>query len=303
MREPTLKELRIFTAVADSLSFRAAARRLDMAPSSLSHAITGLETLLSFRLFHRTTRSIALTDEGAQFLASLRPILEDLDIAIAGAGGAARDVSGMVRINAPHAAIQILLADVVPRFLNLYPGIQLEFRHEERLVDIVAEGCDAGIRLGETVPPDMIGIPFGGPARFVPVASPEFLEANGTPETPQDLKRFACIGIRLPGGKSYAWEFVKGGEEMRIDVPYRLMLDRMALSIEAAERGLGIAYVMERAARDHIASGRLRTILNDWTSEEPGTMLYYPGRRLVPPALRAFIDHLRSTERSSDAAD
>lgn len=298
MSQPSLKDLRIALAVAETGNFRSAARRLDIAPSTLSHAVTGLEQALKLRLFHRTTRSVALTQEGRAFLARIRPILGELDDVLADQGGRMGEIMGELRINTPFSIAAYLLREVVPAFMAQHPGIHLELRHEERPVDIIAEGCDAGIRLGETVPPDMIGVPFGARIRFVPVAAPAYLEERGVPSHPEDLMKHACVRIRMPHGDRYAWEFEKGGEVLNLEVPGSLTLDRMALMIEAAESGLGIALVLEQAAKGSITAGRLRTFLADWCPMKAGHTLYYPGRRNVPPPLRAFVEFVRASRRT-----
>lgn len=286
-------------AVTDAGSFRSAARSLEMAPSSLSHAITELEHTLNLRLFHRTTRSVALTVEGEAFLSRIRPILGDLRVAVdeINLQQQGSSISGELRINTPFAAARYLLKEVVPEFMKLHPGIELEFRHEERPVDIVAEGCDAGIRLGGTVPNDMIGVPFGGKARFVPVASPGYLQTSGCPAHPSDLMAHNCIRIRMPRGERYAWEFERQGEKVELDVPGSLTVNRMALMIEAAEGDLGVAFVLEQAVEQSLADGKLNVLLGDWCPDEPGLMLYYPGRRNVPAPLRAFIRFIQALGR------
>jgi DNA-binding transcriptional LysR family regulator len=298
MSQPSLKDLRLALVVAETGNFRIAARRLEIAASTLSHAITGLEQTLKLRLFHRTTRSVALTAEGQAFLARMRPILEELDEVLADNGSQKDDIAGELRINTPFNAATYLLREVVPAFLAQHPGVQLELRHEERPVDIVAERCDAGIRLGATVPPDMIAVPFGGKTRFVPVAAPAYLQKRGVPAHPQELMNHTCVRIRMPQGQRYAWEFVKDGEMFRMDVPGSLTLDRVALTINAAESGLGIAFVLEHAAKESIAAGKLHTLLTDWCPLEEGYMLYYPGRRHVPPPLKALVEFLKASRRA-----
>ncbi len=294
----SLKSLRMALAVADTGSFRSAARLLEMAPSSLSHAITELELTLKLRLFHRTTRSVALTVEGEAFLSRIRPVLSELRVAVDEINQQQDgSISGELRINTPFAAARYLLKQVVPAFMKLHPDIELELRHEERPVDIVADGCDAGIRLGSSVPTDMIGVPFGGKARFVPVASPGYLQQYGLPVHPAELKAHRCIRIRMPRGERYAWEFERQGERVELDVPGSLTVNRMALMIEAAEGGLGVAFVLEQAVAQSLADGKLQLLLNDWCQDEPGLMLYYPGRRNVPAPLRAFISFIQALGR------
>lgn len=293
-----LKSLRMALAVADTGSFRRAAHSLEMAPSSLSHAITELEHTLNLRLFHRTTRSVALTVEGEAFLCRIRPILGDLSVALDEINQQHEGrISGQLRINTPFAAARYLLQEVVPDFMRLHPGIELELRHEERPVDIVADGCDAGIRLGASVPVDMIGVPFGGKARFVPVASPDYLQQYGLPAHPADLMAHKCIRVKMPRGERYAWEFERQGEEIELDVPGSLTVNRMALMIEAAESGLGVAFVLQHAVAQSLADGKLQVLLSDWCPDEPGLMLYYPGRRNVPAPLRAFIGFIQALRR------
>lgn len=295
MTEPTLRELRIALAVADSGSFRATARQLDVAPSTLSHLVTGLEQKLGRRLFNRTTRSVALTPEGEAILSRVAPLMAQLEAVVAHGAEDQGTVSGDLRISAPLSAASYLLASVVPAFMARHPAVNLDLRHEERMIDIIAEGCDAGIRLGRTVPGDMTGVPFGEPLRFLPVASPAYLAGHGTPSHPRDLLAHRCIRTRLPRGERYAWEFSFDGENVAIDVPGNLTLDRMGLMIEAATSGLGIAFVLEQAVASQIASGVLRPLLREWCPADERHMLYYPGRRHVLPQLRAFIDHLKVT--------
>lgn len=294
MADPSLRELRIALCVANSGSFRSAAKQLDTSPSTLSHAVTTLERSLGLRLFHRTTRSIATTLEGAAFLTKIASVLAELDVALSAPTGDPHGVSGTLRINTPFSAALFLLEHLVPSFAAAYPNIDIELRHEERLVDIVAHGCDAGIRLGRTVPADMIGVRFGNALHWLPVASPMYLERHGTPSHPRDLMAHRCIRIRMPDGERYAWDFAREDEKLSLDVPGSLTLDRMALMVEAAVKGLGIAYVLRHTVEERLGSGALEPLLPEWTCYEGEYMLYYPGRRVVQPQLRAFIDFMRS---------
>jgi DNA-binding transcriptional LysR family regulator len=290
---PTLNELAAFAAVAEHRSFRKAADAIGVSRSALSHALLGLEQNLGVRLLNRTTRSVSLTDAGAHLLAGIRPVLRDLDTALDRLAEARGAPAGTLRINANKSAARLLLREVVPQFLSRYPDVELDLVSDGRLVDIVATGFDAGIRLAEDVPQDMIAVKIGGDVRFVTVASPAYLAGQAAPATPDDLRLHRCIRHRLPSGKRYRWEFSKHGEEMIVDVPGALTLDDNDLMVQAAANGLGIAYVPESFARSGLESGRLVFVLSDWCPPIPGLTLYYPGNRHVPSALRAFIDVLK----------
>lgn len=201
--------------------------------------------------------------------------------------------AGTLRLNANKRAARLLLRDVVPRFLLSYPNVDLDLVSDGRLVDIVETGFDAGVRLAEDVPQDMIAVRFGGDVRFVAVASPTYLAKQTAPTTPDDLHLHSCIRHRLPSGKRYRWEFSKGDQEIAVDVPGVLTLDDSELMVEAAASGLGIAYVPEGVARRSIERGQLEVTLAEWCPDIPGLALYYPGRRHVPSALRAFITVLK----------
>ena len=290
---PAIGDLTAFAAIAAHRSFRKAADELGLSPSTLSHMMRTLEASMGVRLLHRTTRSVSATEAGARLAARLHPVLRDLDLALQEVQVFGAGPSGTIRLNASEVAARLLLQSVVPTFLQRYPEMSLDLVTEGRLIDIVAEGFDAGIRLGEAVPQDMIAVRFGGGVRFVAVASPSYLAAHGAPRTPDDLQAHACIRFRLPSGKPYRWEFRKHGQELVVDVPGALILDHMQLMVEAAADGLGIAYVSDRSAQPHIDSEALATVLDDWCPAIPGLFLYYPGHRLVPPGLRAFIDVLK----------
>ena len=291
--QPTFADLTAFAAIVAQCSFRRAADELGVSPSTLSHMMRGLEARLGVRLLHRTTRSVAPTQAGEQLAAQLKPILLDLGEVLTDVAAFRGQPAGRLRINASEPAARLLLRSVVPAFLRRCPEMALDLVTEGRLVDIVAEGFDAGVRLGEAVPQDMIAVRFGGSIRFVAVAAPSYLADHAAPQTPDDLQRHACIRVRLPSGKPYRWEFEQHGQELTLDVPGPLTLDNPELMLEAAAAGLGIAYVSDQSALPFIERGALVTLLDDWSPLIPGLFLYYPGRRHVPPGLRAFIDVLK----------
>jgi len=290
---PALSDLTAFSAIVAHRSFRKAADELELSPSTLSHMMRTLEANMGVRLLHRTTRSVSTTEAGAHLVARLQPVLRDLDLALGEVDAFRKRPSGTLRINTNETAARLLLRTVVPTFLARHPEMSLDLVTEGRLVDVVAEGFDAGNRLGEAVPQDMIAVRFGGKTRFVAVASSDYLADRAAPQTPDDLKHHACIRVRLPSGKPYRWEFAKHGQELTVDVPGALTLDHTELMTEAAAAGLGIAYVSDRSARPYIERGTLVTVLDDWCPWIPGLFLYYPGHRQVPPGLRAFIDVLK----------
>lgn len=289
----SVTELRAFATVARYRSFRAAADALGVTRSSLSHAVRGLESDLGVRLLHRTTRSVAPTEAGRRLLDRLAPALADLDDMLAEVRGGGGEVRGSLRINALERAVRWLVRHVVPDFLARYPHVMLDLVSDDRFVDIVAEGFDAGVRLREAVPQDMIAVPFGGPIRFLAVASPDYVAIHGEPGVPDDLKRHRCIRQRLASGKPYRWEFVNGHDDVRIEVDGALTLDSNAVMVEAAVAGLGIAFVPEPVAKEAIDAGRLIPLLQPWSPPVAGFNLYYPGHRHIPAPLRAFTEAIR----------
>lgn len=293
MSKPTLTDLNAFKAVAEHRSFRRAADLMGVSRSSLSHTVRTLERRLGTRLLHRTTRSVSLTESGERLLLRLSPLLGELDTLLEEASSLEGKVTGRLRINGSEAAIRLLLQRVVPRFQTLYDGVELDLVAEGRLVDIVKQGFDAGVRLREAVPKDMIAIPVGGELRFLAVASPGYLHGKPIPETPDQLAMHRCIRQRLPSGKLYRWEFQQHGQDVLVDVPGVMTLDSSQLMVEAAVDGLGIAYVPELYAHAYLRDEKLVTVLEDWCPHIPGLYLYYPNNRHVPPSLRAFIDLLR----------
>jgi DNA-binding transcriptional LysR family regulator len=293
MYRPTLADLAAFSAVAKHRSFREASDLLGISRSRVSHTVLTLERNLGVRLFNRTTRSVALTEAGERLLKRLEPALQGINDAIDAVVDDGGYLGGTLRITGGEIGIRRLMASVVPRFLDSYPNVSLDIVAQGNLVDIVDEGFDAGIRLAEAVPRDMIAIPIGDDLRFIAVASPGYLAGNPRPHTPDDLQQHRCIRQRLPSGKMYRWEFEKHGGEISIEVPGALTLNHTLIMVEAAANGMGIAYVPETSARSWIQNGKLVALLEDWSPPVPGLRLYYPGHRHVPPALRAFIDTIR----------
>ena len=300
MVRPSLNDLAAFSEVANHGSFRKAADYMGVSRSALSHAIKGLEGKLGIRLLNRTTRSVSLTQAGAQLLEQLDPVLEDLDQALDTLSESRGSPRGELRINANKSGSRVLLRDVIPRFLEAHPNVEVDLVSEDRLVDIVKQGFDAGVRLLEAVPQDMVAVSFGGDARFIAVAAPPYLRDRGVPDTPGDLQSHICIRQRFPSGKRYRWEFSRRDAEFSMDVPGHLSLDDSDLLVEAAVAGQGIAYVPEHFARPYLKTGQLLTVLADWCPPIPGLALYYPRNRHMPSPLRAFIDVLKKADVALD---
>jgi DNA-binding transcriptional LysR family regulator len=294
MSRPSLHDLTAFVTVANRRSFRRAADELGAAPSTLSHAMRALEERMGVRLLNRTTRSVSPTEAGFALLGRLQPALATLDEALGSIATFRGSVAGTVRINAPRLAAALLLRDILPTMAERFPDVVVDLVVEGKLIDIVASGFDAGIRLVDSIPRDMIAVPFSGAISFVCIASPKYLERFGEPLTPDELERHRCIGHRVPDGKLYRWEFERAGQSATVEVSGPLTLDDEELMVEAAIKGLGIAYVAGPAAEAALAEGRLRRILAAWTPAAERVAVYYPGHRVVPPALRAFLDVVKA---------
>lgn len=290
MTRPSLNDLTAFVTVATRRSFRRAADELGTAPSTLSHAMRALEERMGVRLLNRTTRSVSPTEAGFELLGRLQPALATLDEALDSVAPFRGNVAGTVRINAPRLGATILLRNILPAMSERFPDVVVDLVVEGKLIDIVAGGFDAGVRLVDSIPKDMIAVPFAGAVSFVCVASPAYLERFGEPRTPDELTRHRCIGHRVPNGKLYRWEFERAGQALTIEASGPVILDDEELMVDAAIAGLGIAYVASPAAEAALAEGRLRRVLAAWTPAPERVAIYYPGHRAVPPALRAFLD-------------
>lgn len=295
MSKASLADLQAFATVARLRSFRRAASELGVSPSALSHALRGLESRLEVRLLNRTTRSVAPTEAGERLLARLSPALLNLHEALEEINAFRTSPLGTLRINAPRAAMDAILAPRVARFLATHPGMKVEIRSDETLSDIVAEGFDAGVRFGERLARDMVAVPLGPSQRLVAVASPDYLARRGTPRHPRELADHDCIRIRFADGRLYRWEFAKGRTrlEVEVDGPLVVSTGEAATMLRAAEAGLGIAFVFDHDAAPALADGRLTAVLDAWCPRFPGYYLYYPSRKLMPAGLKAFVAQLR----------
>jgi DNA-binding transcriptional LysR family regulator len=290
-----LTELEAVLAVARHGSFRGAAAALEMSTSALSQAVAALEARIGTRLFHRTTRSVRLTQAGERFVADVGPALADIRGAIERASDEAGAPSGTLRLNTSLGAAQRVVRPYLIPYMRRYPDVHVDLVTEGRLIDIVREGFDAGFRTEDTVPGDMVAVPFGQPIRFAVVGTPEYFARHGRPRTPADLARHACIRARMPAGHIYRWEFARHGETVAVEVAGALTLDEPRLMLQAAEAGLGLAYLTEFDVEEALAAGRLERVLDAWTPPFDRLCLYYPGRRHVPAPLRALIDLIRET--------
>lgn len=293
-----LGDLNAFVAVARARGFRDGARASGSSASALSEAVRRLEAQLGVRLLNRTTRSVVPTEAGASLLARLGPALSEMEAALDVVNGFRDKPAGLLRLNVPMSAARLVLPGIVPPFLAAYPDIQLEVMTEESFVDVIAAGCDAGIRYDDRLEQDMIAVPIGPRIqRFAAAASPAYLDRHGRPEHPRELLGHACLRGRFSSGAMPPWEFERNGEVVRVD-PSGPLLVRAGggtdLAVDAAIAGTGILYLFEDWLRPHLDSGALEPVLEPWWQRFSGPFLYYPGRRLVPTPLRAFIDFIKA---------
>ncbi len=294
-----LGDLNAFLAVVRAGGFRGAARASGMGASSLSEAVRRLETQLGVRLLHRTTRSVAPTEAGARLIERLAPALGEVKAALDVVNGFRDRPAGTLRLNVPVVAARLVLPAILPDFMAAYPDIRLEIIVEESFVDVLASGCDAGIRYEERLEQDMIAVPIGPRVqRYATAAAPAYLDRHGRPEHPRDLLGHACLLGRFPSGAMISpWEFERAGEVVRVEPQGPLVVSVGAgvdLAVDTAIAGVGIVALFEDWLRPHFDSGALEPVLEDWWQPFSGPFLYYSGRRLVPPPLRAFLDFIKA---------
>jgi DNA-binding transcriptional LysR family regulator len=293
MARPGLHDLEAVVAVARRSSFRGAALELGMSTTALSNAVGKLEAHLGVRLFNRTTRSVSLSDAGRLFVENVGPALQDIHGAMDAARSKQANPTGTLRINSYATAAREILSPLLLEFIRRYPQVHIDLVTEGRLLDIVAEGFDLGVRRATLVPSDMIAISLGRPQRNVVIGSPDYFKSYGTPSMPTDLLQHRCIRIRLPNGALFRWRFEKDGEPLLIDVNGPMTLDEATLSRGTVLEGVALGYVIERDVREDIEAGRLISVLKEWLPPSDELCLYYPGRRNPSAAHRAFVERAR----------
>lgn len=296
--QATLPHLQAFLAVARLKSFSAAARELGVTRSAISQSVKHLEDALGVTLLVRTTRSVAVTEAGERLAAGAAPALRQVATAMEEASAQPGEIAGRVRLTVPRAALPYVIEPVLPELLRRHPRVEVEVSIEDRLVDIVAEGFDAGVRLSEALDRDMVQVRLTDAFRFVVVASPAYLAEHGTPERPADLLDHQCITFRSPTTRAlYAWELERGRKAYRVPVRGNFVCSDSALAATLAERGAGLAYAFEPHLRSAIRKGRLVVVLERYAPTVPGFFLYYPSVAGRSAALRAFIDTAKDLGR------
>jgi DNA-binding transcriptional LysR family regulator len=292
-----LGDLNAFVAVARASGFRGGARASGASASGLSEAVSRLEAQLGVRLLNRTTRSVVPTEAGERLLARLGPALTEVEAALDVVNGFRDKPAGTLKLNVPVSAAKLVLPAIVPPFLAAFPDIRLEVFAEDSFVDVLAAGCDAGIRYDERLEQDMIAVPIGPRVqRFATAAAPAYLDRRGRPEHPRELLAHACLHGRFSSGTMPCWEFERNGKVVRVDPTGPLLVSiggAIELGVDAAIAGTGIIYLFEDWLRPHFDSGALEPVLEPWWPSFSGPFLYYPGRRLVPAPLRAFVDFIK----------
>lgn len=299
MASVSVHELNAVLAIARRGTFRAAAIDMQMSTTALSHTIARLESHLGVRLFNRTTRSVSITDAGRIFVEQVGPALQDIQSALEAVRSQRDEPSGTIRINAAPFAARQIISPLITAFVRRYPKVHVDLVTDARLVDIVAEGFDLGARVAALVPNDMIAVQLNRPQRYAIVASPEYIALNGSPEGPLDLLKHSCIRVRLPDGSLFHWRLEKDGEASHLDVSGCLTLDETSVARVAVLESIGIGCFMEESVADDIEARRLVRLLEDWTPPFGGICLYYPGRRNLSAAMRAFLAMARDLSKSN----
>ena len=291
MDRDLLGHLPVVICVARHRGFAAAAAELGMSPSAVSHAVRTVEDRIGEPLFARTTRSVSLTESGARLLAGVATALDDIGKAVEGLAADRGEVTGLLRINAPRIALDMALTPILAKLAWQHPRLTVEVHANDAFVDIVAQGFDAGVRLGEAVQQDMIAVRLTRPFKAILVASKDYIAARGAPKTIGDLHDHNCIGFRLTGsGGVYDWELNDGGKLVEVRTSGTTLVTDASQARDLALAGIGIAYIFEPLVRRHIREGRLKWLLPQTAIEEDGLFLYYPRRASLAPKLRAFID-------------
>jgi DNA-binding transcriptional LysR family regulator len=293
-----LNSLNAFVAVGRRLSYAAAARDLGISTSALSQAVRQLEERLGVTLLRRTSRSVALTDAGLRLIDAAGPAMDQALESLKTVKNKAGEVVGRVRLTVPTAAVSLVLVKLLPRLVEKHPKVEIEVHVDDRLVNTVAEGFDAGIRLVESIDRDMVRVRLTGKTRLVVAAAPVYLERRGVPQKPADLLRHDCICVRwTPGGKPWAWELERAKKTWRVPVRGPITTNSSELMRALALSGVGLIYILEDRIADDLERGKLRVVLSPYASEVPGLFLYYPSRSQVSPALKTFVDFARAELR------
>jgi DNA-binding transcriptional LysR family regulator len=288
-----LADLSYFLEIARQRNFRRAGLELGVSASALSHALRGLEERLGVRLLNRTSRSVTLTAAGEALQSAILQPFDEIGRAVEVLNRFRDAPMGRVRLSVPSAAAEVLVAPVMATFLDHYPEVEIEISVNNRMIDVIEGGYDAGIRYGGTVPEDMIAQRLSADIRWLVVAAPAYLERFGAPTHPQDLKQHRCVQLRAGDHRIYRWEFERGDEALAVDVPGALIVDESVLGLAATLDGAALMYVPEPTVRQALQAGVLRTVLDEWAPMGPGFHIYYSSRRQVPAALRLFIDLVR----------
>ncbi|HUB97317.1 MAG TPA: LysR family transcriptional regulator [Stellaceae bacterium] len=300
VRQGALDGVEAFLSVAQYRSFRRAAAELGVSPSAISQTIRALEARVGAALFIRTTRSVGLTEAGARFLARAKPAFEELIAASKAARDLGQRPSGLLRLTVPRAVVPILLEPLIASFCQSYPDVEVEIVASGELVDLAAEGFDAGIRLGQLIAADMVAVRLSPPFRLIIVGSPAYLARHGRPERPDDLRRHACLRSRRSNGALALWSLKDNRRAIEIAVSGPLIANDMPTVLGAAVEGVGLAQVPEPVAAAALAAGNLVAVLEGFAPMAPGVFLYYPGQRQILPKLRAFIDHVKHHAVAAD---
>jgi len=309
VRRGALDGVEAFLGVARHRNFRKAAAEMGVTPSAIGQAVRVLEERLGAALFLRTTRSVGLTEAGERFLARAKPAFEELVAASEVARGLGQRPAGLLRLSVPRAVVTILLEPLLASFCRAYPEVEVEIATNEKLVDLAAEGFDAGIRMGQFLAADMVAVRMSPPFRFMIVGSPEYLTRCGRPERPDNLREHACVRLRRTSGALAPWSLQENGREIAIAVSGPLIVNDFPTMLGAALKGVGLAQVPAPVAVESIKDGKLVEVLQPFAPITPGVFLYYPSRRQMTPKLRAFVDHVkarstrpRSLKKEMDAA-
>jgi DNA-binding transcriptional LysR family regulator len=302
VRRGALDGVEAFLTVAQHRNFRKAAAQMGVTPSAIGQAVRALEARLGATLFLRTTRSVGLTEAGERFLSRAKPAFEELVAASEVARGLGQRPAGLLRLSVPRAVVSLLLEPLIASFCQAYPEVEVEIAVSEKLIDLAAQGFDAGIRLGQFIATDMVAVRLSPPFRLIVVGSPAYFARCARPQRPDELRGHACLRLRRTSGALAPWSLIDDGRELEIAVSGPLIANDFPTMLGAALGGVGLAQVPEPVAAESVRAGRLIETLQRFAPLAPGVFLYYPSRRQMMPKLRAFVDHVKSRSEGPNRA-